>query len=72
MSHFLAQNHVVYRIISAKIGPTSESLGARRNREKSKHSKVLGVYFTHVVAGQKPPGGLTLNFLVVDIPDVIM
>jgi len=51
-----------YDVLSAKIGPTSASLGARMNREKrSKHSKVLGVYFT--MWGQNPLGGSTPNFL---------
>jgi len=42
-------------IIRKDLGPTAFSVGARMNREKrSKHSKVLGVYFTYV--GAKTPG----------------
>ena len=42
-----------YDVLSAKIGPTGSSLGALMKRKKSKHSKVLGVYFTYL--GGKTP-----------------
>jgi len=38
-----------YDVLIAKISPTSASVWAQMNREKrSKHLKVLGVYFTYV------------------------
>ena len=38
-------------------------------RKRSKHSKVLGAYFTY--GGQKPLGGLSPNFFGKDIRDII-
>jgi len=61
----------MYDVLSAKIGPTGASVGARMNREKrSKHSKVLGVYFTYV-GGKNPWAYQPQIFLVVDICDKI-
>ena len=43
--------------------------GSDETKKRSKHSKVLGVYFTYV--GAKPPGRIGPIFLEVDIPDII-
>jgi len=67
--HFLAQNHVLY-VLSAKIGPTAFSVGARKYWKKwSKHSKVLDAYFGYI--GGKIPCADWAHFLEEDILDVI-
>jgi len=50
-----------YDVLSAKIGKTAFSVGARKNwRKWSKHSKVLGIYFGYM--GGKSRGRIEPKF----------
>ena len=63
-------NHVVWRIKRENRSNGLFSGGSDETKKRSKHSKVLGVYFTYV-GGKTPWADWAHIFLEVDIPDVI-